>query len=594
MLIRPHFNRPALAFALLLAFPLVASAASSYAEPAAVTRRIEPNAAAAPRLLGPTTPAASVGASLRSRGASEATAASLVELHGPLPRTGRRHVRLEQQVGGLSVYGSSVKSTFDAHGDLVHLVERVVPLNEVPPQPAAIDERQALSAALARVHPTAQTQVTAGVRSGPVQRFAAGEYFHESPEVTRVLVPQSDGSLAQGFLVKTWTQRDNQLDHVLVGGDGRVLAVEPRTANDRYNVFTLDPASGPQAVAEGPGGGNAESPKGWLGAESHNTISIAGNNVHAYLDAVSNNAPDSGGSPVGNGDFLAKADLGKAPGTTVNRAVAVQNLFYLNNTIHDVLYRHGFDEEAGNFQVENFGKGGKGSDPVHAEAQDGGGKDNANFATPVDGVKPRMQMYLWSGSTASALDRDADLDADIVYHEYGHGLTWRMIGAMHGPLAGAIGEGASDAVSFMMNGRDIMGAYAYGEAGGIRRHRYAGYPLTYADVTGEEVHDDGEVYAAAMWRLRELWLASGRSNDLLFAAFVDGMNYTQSAPAFEHMRNGMLDSLAHTGGTDAKKRCALVWKAFAQFGIGDGASGVISAGQVKITPSTKTRSDCSY
>ena len=30
-------------------------------------------------------------------------------------------------------------------------------------------------------------------------------------------------------------------------------------------------------------------------------------------------------------------------------------------------------------------------------------------------------------------------------HEYGHGLTWRMIGGMSGPLAGALGEGAAGA-----------------------------------------------------------------------------------------------------------------------------------------------------
>jgi hypothetical protein len=71
---------------------------------------------------------------------------------------------------------------------------------------------------------------------------------------------------------------------------------------------------------------------------------------------------------------------------------------FLNNTIHDILYRHGFDEAAGNFQVDNFGKGGVGDDPVRAEAQDGGGTDNANFATPPDGSRPRMQVYLWTGA----------------------------------------------------------------------------------------------------------------------------------------------------------------------------------------------------
>ena len=76
----------------------------------------------------------------------------------------------------------------------------------------------------------------------------------------------------------------------------------------------------------------------------------------------------------------------------------MQNLFYLNNVVHDILYRHGFNEAAGNFQVDNFGKGGAGADAVRAEAQDGSGTDNANFATPPDGRKPRMQMYLWTGA----------------------------------------------------------------------------------------------------------------------------------------------------------------------------------------------------
>jgi len=43
------------------------------------------------------------------------------------------------------------------------------------------------------------------------------------------------------------------------------------------------------------------------------------------------------------------------------------------------------------------------------------------------------------------LQRDGDIDSDIVFHEYGHGLSWRMIGKMSGPMSGAIGEGNSDA-----------------------------------------------------------------------------------------------------------------------------------------------------
>src|SRR5690606_13414908 len=75
---------------------------------------------------------------------------------------------------------------------------------------------------------------------------------------------------------------------------------------------------------------------------------------------------------------------------------AITNLFYWNNIIHDVLYQYGFAEVSCNFQVNNFGNGGAGNDPVRAEAQDGSGTNNANLATPPDGQQPRMQMFEWT------------------------------------------------------------------------------------------------------------------------------------------------------------------------------------------------------
>ncbi len=592
-LLRPH--RAVFGLGLVLSFqsPVWAQAAS-YAEPPALSLRVTPPVGPAGAAAAPLSPVAAVGAAMRARGIEPTTVASLVNSSDAPAAPGARHVRLVQQVDGLRVYGTSIKSSFNERGELVHLVERVAPVAGSVRVAAAIDEQQALAAAMARVHPGKAIVSAPGARSGTTLTFSGDAFFHEPPQVTRVLVPQADGRLAHGFLVQTWTRRDNLLDNTLVGGDGSVLAVEHRTANDSYNVFALDPERGPQALVEGPGSGNAESPSGWLGAGPQKTTDITGNNVHAYLDVASNNAPDSGGSAVGTGNFTTAANLKQAPSTAANRAVAVQNLFYLNNVAHDTLYRHGFDEAAGNFQSSNFSNSGLGNDPVLAEAQDGGGIDNANFATPRDGARPRMQMYLWSGASAGALQRDGDLDADIVYHEYGHGLTWRMIGGMDGPMSGAIGEGASDVVAFMMNGRDTVGAYAYSNPNGIRRYRYASYPLTYADVKGDEVHDDGEVYAGTMWRLRELWLASGRTNDQLFEVFVDGMNYTPSSPAFEQMRDGMLDSIAHSGASDAAARCTLVWKAFAQFGIGDGAKGTVSRSKVVVTPSTKARKTCTH
>ena len=56
---------------------------------------------------------------------------------------------------------------------------------------------------------------------------------------------------------------------------------------------------------------------------------------------------------------------------------------------------------------------------------------------------------------------DASLDSDVVYHEYCHGQSWRMIGGMSGVMSGAIGEGNSDLCALLMNpGNDVVGEYS--------------------------------------------------------------------------------------------------------------------------------------
>src|SRR4029434_7162808 len=142
---------------------------------------------------------------------------------------------------------------------------------------------------------------------------------------------------------------------------------------------------------------------------------------------------------------------------------------------------------------------------------------------------------------------------------------------MCGPVAGAIGEGNSDGIAMLINGDDRLGEYSGSSPLGIRRFPYAGYPLTYKNVTGAEVHNDGEIYAAAIWRLIELFPNRG---DVLFRYVVEGMNFTPSTPAYEDMRDGIL-SAVENGATPAD--CDLVWQAFAERGIGVGAHGTVTA-----------------
>ena len=632
---------------------------------------------------------------IRSRGgSSDALMGSLRTERTSPGANGVTHVRMEQEVDGLKVHGAYVKAAVNANGELVHLIDRLYEVRSV--RPNRIDAPEALSAAMAHLYPVESAMFRVSGIRGNTTSFDGGPFFYGEPAVTAVALPMADGTLARGWLVQTWTAKTNELFHTVVDGVGRVLDVESRTANDSYNVFIEDPGKGDQTEVIGL--------PAWLSSGSQSTINIVGPNVRAYLDVDASNSPDAGGVGVNDGVFDAIANLTEAPTTDANRAVAVQNLFYLNNIAHDVLESRGFTEAAGNFE---------GADPVNAEAQDGSGINNANFSTPPDGSSPRMQMYLWSGvgpdafvtvggtdygafaagfggamteggvtgpleimapingcTTAAAgsltgsialiergscdftvkvlnaqkagavgavitnnvasnpfgpggsnkrikitaamvsqsdgnllrtlegssatlrknpitpIQIDSALDSDVVYHEYGHGLTWRMIGNMSGPLAGAIGEGASDVNAFLINGDDRIGEYSSSDPLGIRRFPYDGYPNTYADVVGDVVHNDGEIYAAAMWKVLQNYIGANLTAADLHGDFVDGMNYTPSAPTFEEMRDGMLESVAGTG------RECLIWRGFAASGIGVGASGTVKGKRVIVVESFTVPPGC--
>jgi extracellular elastinolytic metalloproteinase len=215
--------------------------------------------------------------------------------------------------------------------------------------------------------------------------------------------------------------------HVHDGGcdpDGSEMAFTPvkeallkqneKTLNNgaMYHVFPFSaesPIHGQREMLTDPHDPVA-SPHGWhdtnnqAGAEY--TIT-RGNNVHAYLDIANTNAsagdePDGGPELVFDFPFN---DQNSEPDEYGEAAVT--QLFYMNNIMHDFTYRYGFNEVAGNFQQNIYGNGGAGGDFVRAEAQDGSGNNNANFATPPDGQSGRMQMFLWSAGGGRILTVNA-------------------------------------------------------------------------------------------------------------------------------------------------------------------------------------------
>ncbi len=167
---------------------------------------------------------------------------------------------------------------------------------------------------------------------------------------------------------------------------------------------------------------------GWHDDGSTAYTVTRGNNVHAYTDIDADNVPDPGSDPDGGAGLVFDFPLDLTQGPETYRDAAVTNLFYWNNIIHDIAYQYGFDEASGNFQVNNFGNGGEEGDDVRAEAQDGSGLNNANFFTPIDGFRPRMQMFRWTFGLPNELVVGAPVN-DI----------YEMSGAAFGPAFDATG-----------------------------------------------------------------------------------------------------------------------------------------------------------
>lgn len=171
-----------------------------------------------------------------------------------------------------------------------------------------------------------------------------------------------------------------------------------------YYVFRFpveSPSHGGQSWAVEPWDSLA-SPAGWHSLNPNIPVGFTitrGNNVYAYEDRNASNAP--GYSPNGGPDLLFDFTFDPTESIIPNQDINITQLFYANNKAHDLFYQFGFTESAGNFQQNNFNRGGSPNDAVVAEAMDGGGQNNANFLTPPDGTRGRMQMYPWAQTVST-------------------------------------------------------------------------------------------------------------------------------------------------------------------------------------------------
>jgi hypothetical protein len=208
--------------------------------------------------------------------------------------------------------------------------------------------------------------------------------------------------------------------------------------------------------------------------------------------------------------------------------------------------------------------------------------------------------------------RDSDMDAGVIAHEYGHGISNRLVGGptsiaclINGqvpdtnnpgallPIGEQMGEGWSDLYALILTaqapdtGNTPRGVGAYisfqDEHGpGIRRFPYtrnmAVNPFTYADVPAESVpHGVGTVWATMVWDMYwnlvdrhgfepNLFNHGANAGNVRTLHYINnGLILTKCRPSFVDGRNAILAAEAADG--NLSDSCP-IWHAFARRGLG--------------------------
>lgn len=558
-----------------------------------------------------------------------------------------------QAVNGIPVFKTIFKANVTKAGEVITLADHFLGQPEANLAQPVVMVNEAISRAAASLNDQVQAaqvqSTTAAEGMERMQRFTAPGQSDTTAHLT--YLPMDQRNVRLGWDVTTFSLAQNEMFRMVVDAENGEVLYRTSLTNDAtdatFRVYAdatskvpLESPAPLKPVNAVPGSlqgvevprsmitlqsvNATASPNGWINDGGQETL---GNNVDAHTDFdASANSPDL---PRPNGGvsrtFDFAVDLTQAPSSYANASVT--HLFYMNNWVHDQLYSLGFTESSGNFQTNNFGRGGSGNDAVLADAQDGSGTNNANMSTPADGSAPRMQMYVFTGPTP---DRDGDFDNVIVIHEYVHGLSNRLVGGGVGMSALAsrgMGEGWSDFYGMaLLTGPDAdpNAVYAGGSyatllftAGmtnnyyyGIRRYPYSTdmlkNPLTFKDIdptqasphTGiplsplfgssnsnpSEVHNSGEVWCMMLWECRAKLVGKhggAEGNQRILQYVTDGMKLAPVNPNFLQSRDSVIQAATVSHPEDVGE----LWAAFAKRGAGFGATAPASSSTTGVVES---------
>lgn len=514
-------------------------------------------------------------------------------------RTGARFVELGRRDSGREVVDSSIKVVLDRSGRVAAAGGTALP-GVTADHPISLSAVEAYGVLARQIGIDPATTVIDAQRDGPSQTTELHNRHASRAPINAELVTvgtDTGGRIAWRLYADT---PDGWRMAMVDAETGALLRLDDRTAHaPAGEVFVGEnPNESTRSVV--PLIGEPFNAAGWVADRT-----TTGNNADAYQDLNNDDIPDYRPQTPPSGDpdyqqfvypFTNAFVTSGGSDVMTDRDAALTQAFYRVNQLHDYFYDLGFDEAARNFQTDNFGRGGLGGDPmlveVHNDFNDPpANREGSNTQVGPDGMTARMEL--------SIVGVDAALDADLVTHEYTHGVTNRLLnngGLPQDEQTWALGEAWSDFYGTSVWDDPIAGEYVCGNSNGCPLYHYDASPLVYSDLctlhpSGCEPHRDGEIFTAALWDIRGLMIAryghtagKHRTEQLV----LDGVRATVPPQAtFLDARNGLLtaDQLS-SGGAD---QC-LLWAAFARREMG--VSAATSPDQMTVTPATDVPSGC--
>lgn len=594
-------------------------------------------------------------------------------------------VHLQQKINSVPVFQGEIKAGFTVNGEMIRVINNLAPGT---PQVSPSAEFGSAADAVVNVSKFAGLSVQPASlkqRSGTEFVFEFDDTEARSPiTAEKFYFPVRAGEMRPAWRILYWT-RDAAYYVLSDAATGKLLwrknISENQTLPATYNVYGNTSAFIKSADSPAPCSPGCSDPNncpqppaisrtdftligneapyefndlGWIPDNGLPVRTPAdpnitdGNNCEAGIDRDGTNGVDPMGHAVGNPFRVFSYTYNPAPGNppppddplppnpqpyppTQFQQGVIANGFHLVNRWHDELYRLGFTEQAGNFQHFNFGRGGAEGDRISFEMQDGSGTNGANFSTPADGGRPRMQMYIWTPGTPA---RDGALDATIVLHEITHGLTSRLHGNSTGlntNMARGMSEGWSDfyANALLSEPGDApCGTYAVGSYiafelvpanhyYGIRR-----YPTTRIGCTGpnglphnpltfghlntgncsnipsafprgplgsticDQIHNAGEIWSQALWEVRGFLIeqhGGAEGNRRALQYITDGMKFSPINPTMLQARDAIIAAASASIPADVQ----FIWRGFAARGMGFSAS-IISTSPANVVEAFDT------